>query len=96
MSRSSEPIDPEDLNVETPADYDRFAKLAEQRELEFLEDYTLARECCMVQEGLTDWEMDFVDSLYRKLKEQQVTDHRIGLSPAQRNRMNKILERLGK
>ena len=89
-------VDPSDLNVESEADYHRFAKIAELVELQFMEDYTLARDAVMVCEGLSDWEVEFVDTVMRRLKAEQASGCKIGLSDAQRERLNRILTRLGK
>lgn len=88
--------DPEDLNVETPEDYQRFAELAERQELAWMKDYTLTREALCIEEGLSEWELEFVIAMGNKMKEEHETEDRAGLSHAQRTRLSKILERLGK
>lgn len=87
-------VDPEDLNVETEADYSRFAKLAEEQELSWTKDYTLTRDALNIEEGLTEWELEFVIAMGHKMKQEHETDNRAGLTHAQRNRLTKILERL--
>ena len=94
MDVDPEDLSPEDLKVETEEDYHRFARLAEQQELNWMADYTLTRVALCIEVGLSAWELEFVIALGQKMKDEHETGNRVGLTVAQRSRLDNILERL--
>ena len=84
-------LDPEDLNVEDEESYKRFCAAAERHNAELNKDKCLLLQVLQVEEGLTQWEIEFAEATYSKV----MTDG-IRLTEAQAKRLNKTLERLGK
>lgn len=56
-------------------------------------DRHLVTELCRVEEGLTQWEVEFVDRLGREMRAQG--DRWQGLSSRQRTKAEQIADRLG-
>lgn len=88
-------IDPDDLNVEDAASFERFAAMAERERARFRD--VQARVLILLDQGedaWSPWEFEFLVGLSSELSDQERTDVMIGLNPGQLRKLEELEERL--